>query len=178
MHRDSLLRHIVSVSRNISHSNNIQEIKDALPSINRIEKYQTYFLQSIVRYKPYMLTCDQLSAVQVLGNVPSVYSVYSNVFHGLYGLDEVFLVKPRTDLCIISHKKYNKNCMLSVNYQVMQDILLLQQIRHPNVVKLLGYCAKDNELLYVTEAGRSLDLKNVTQSDWITKLKVHLIDIK
>ena len=172
MHRDSLLRHIVSISRNISHSSSVQEIKDALPFINRIEKYQTYVLQSIIRYKPYMLTCDQLSAVQVLGNVPTIYSQYSHVFHGLYGLDEVFLVKPKTELCIISHKKYNENCLFSVNYQVMKDILLLQQIRHPNVVKLLGYCARDDELLYVTEAGRILDLNNVTQSDWFTKLKV------
>ena len=173
MHQDSLLRHIVSISRNITHSSSIQEIKDALPFINRIEKYQSYVLQGIIRYKPYMLTCDQLSAVQVLGNIPTTYySQYSHVFHGLYGLDEVFLVKPKTELCIISRKKYDENCLFSVNYQVMKDILLLQQIRHPNVVKLLGYCARDDELLYVTEAGRILDLNNVTQSDWFTKLKV------
>ncbi len=60
------------------------------------------------------------------------------------------------------------------NYRLTREILLLQQIRHPNVVKLLGFCAKNNDLMYVTEAGRSVDLSNITTSDWWTKLKVRL----
>ncbi len=171
-HRDALQRHLVAISRNISQSTSLQQLKDLLPSISRIEQDQTYVMQSIVRYKPYMLTCEQLHTVQVLGRMPSSYSQFSHVFHGLYGLEDVFLVKPRTELCIVSHSKYNHDCVINVNYHVVKEILLLQQIRHPHVVKLLGYCADDEDLLYVTEAGRAIDLNNITRSDWLTKLKV------
>ncbi len=170
-HRDALLYHVMSASRNISQSQSWDEVKEVLPVLTRVEQYQTYLLQSIVRYKPYMLTCAQLGAIQVLGTIPSRFSQFSIVFHGLYGLDEVFLVKPKNQLCV-EERGRTEECWTRANYHVMKEVLLLQQLRHPNVVRLLGYCLRDDEVVYVTEAGRNLDLKNVTQSDWMTKLKV------
>lgn len=57
--------------------------------------------------------------------------------------------------------KYSKTCMLSLVYLLVQsEVNFLGRLSHPNLVRLLGYCWEDKELLLVYEFMQKGSLEN------------------
>lgn len=57
--------------------------------------------------------------------------------------------------------KYSKTCKLSLVYLLVQsEVNFLGRLSHPNLVRLLGYCWEDKELLLVYEFMQKGSLEN------------------
>lgn len=57
--------------------------------------------------------------------------------------------------------KYSKTFMLSLVYLLVQsEVNFLGRLSHPNLVRLLGYCWEDKELLLVYEFMQKGSLEN------------------
>lgn len=67
--------------------------------------------------------------------------------------------------------------------KIMKEIILLRELAHPNVLKILGFCIPDGSsdnggggggLSLITELGESLDIIQLLQRSWEDRLRVVL----
>lgn len=61
----------------------------------------------------------------------------------------------------LKYINYSKICMLSLVYLLVQsEVNFLGRVSHPNLVRLLGYCWEDKELLLIYEFMQKGSLEN------------------
>ncbi|XP_066263496.1 extracellular tyrosine-protein kinase PKDCC-like [Branchiostoma lanceolatum] len=80
----------------------------------------------------------------------------------------------------IERGRWNK-CFIFPNYKLLKEILLLQQLKHSNIVQLLGYCVQSEEtgenladhgVVSVTEMGTRFHVGRARKMDWKIRLKI------
>nr|XP_054749349.1 extracellular tyrosine-protein kinase PKDCC-like [Lytechinus pictus] len=78
----------------------------------------------------------------------------------------------------IYHKK--EDCLLLAMYKVLKEAMILRQVRHPNIVKLIGLCArseigspniKERGITLVVELGRPVHLHELVEESWARRVK-------
>lgn len=67
-------------------------------------------------------------------------------------------------------------CMENAEMKILKEIILLHELAHNNVIKVLGFCIPDNfgTVVLVTELGDSLDLVHLLQISWEDRLRLVL----
>ncbi|XP_066295790.1 extracellular tyrosine-protein kinase PKDCC-like [Branchiostoma lanceolatum] len=77
--------------------------------------------------------------------------------------------------------KRHHECYLFANYKIMKEILLQNQLQHPNIIKLLGYCIRSENIaenmsehgvVAVTELGRKFDTNVARKMAWKQRLEI------
>ena len=137
---------------------------------------QSYFTNytSIVRQQ-LLITCNQIEAVQQLSK-PKWRNSYSYTEDGMYGFQPVRTVRSRTDLrtCSSLPSESPKVCRLYANHLAVRETLLLQQLQHPGIAKLVGYCIQDINagVSYVVNAGKPLNMAELKSLPWEIKVQV------
>ncbi|KAF1374841.1 hypothetical protein PFLUV_G00233260 [Perca fluviatilis] len=72
-----------------------------------------------------------------------------------------------------------RGCRELVSYKLKKEIVLLQRLRHPNVIKLKGHCAGDvggegGRVAVILEQGNPLQMIQLLQSPWEDRFRVCL----
>lgn len=92
-----------------------------------------------------------------------------------------------------------KDCLLLSSYKILKEIALLEQLRHPSIIKLLGFCITEredrqnevarknegdrqrdgnrnvpsvSEITLITELGEPLDFLRLIQTPWEDRLRI------
>lgn len=73
-----------------------------------------------------------------------------------------------------------KDCYRLANYKVLKELALLQQLKSPHIIKLLGYCLRDERgenggttsVTIATEYGEPLTFITLLQMSWEDRLKI------
>uniref|UniRef100_A0A670XX66 Extracellular tyrosine-protein kinase PKDCC n=1 Tax=Pseudonaja textilis TaxID=8673 RepID=A0A670XX66_PSETE len=63
------------------------------------------------------------------------------------------------------------DCYRLASYKIVKEMVLLQRLRHPNILQLHGYCYQDNNdisdtLTAITELGSPLEMIQLLQTSW------------
>ncbi|XP_072049455.1 extracellular tyrosine-protein kinase PKDCC-like [Amphiura filiformis] len=73
------------------------------------------------------------------------------------------------------------DCLKLANYKVLKELALLQQLESPHIIKLLGYCVKDEKkeeetpsVTIATEFGVPLTFITLLQMSWEDRLRIAL----
>ncbi|XP_039594295.1 extracellular tyrosine-protein kinase PKDCC [Polypterus senegalus] len=82
------------------------------------------------------------------------------------------------DSCV---RKYAspKDCYRLASYKIVKEMILLQRLKHPNILKLYGYCYQDNSdikdtLTTITELGAPLEMIQLLQTSWEERFRICL----
>ncbi|XP_034015425.1 extracellular tyrosine-protein kinase PKDCC [Thalassophryne amazonica] len=69
-----------------------------------------------------------------------------------------------------------QGCQELVSYKLKKEIVLLQKLRHPNVIKLRGHCAaaQGGRVTVILEQGNPLQMIQLLQSPWEERFRVCL----
>ncbi|KAL6105610.1 uncharacterized protein ACO6RY_07105 [Pungitius sinensis] len=72
-----------------------------------------------------------------------------------------------------------RGCRELVSYKLKKEIVLLQRLQHPNVIKLKGHCAEggrgeDGRVTVILEQGNPLQMIQLLQSPWEDRFRVCL----
>lgn len=134
---------------------------------------------------PY-LGCRDITEIQVLGKVGRGYT--KTVQNGQYQGMEVALKSVQPDNEDISECVKNPmvrrsvdECFIFAKYKLAKEIIMLQQLQHANIVKLLGFCwqnelndadVKTRGLTMVTELGTRLDVITLIQLPWHERFRI------
>jgi len=118
----------------------------SFPKLKQWEEYQNSPLYSTTLGKrpslsTGLLGCSEIKAIKVLRNVGRGYT--KTVQKGLYRDDEVALKSVRLEnedikRCV-SHptgKRTVEECFIFAKYKLAKEIIMLQQLRHANIVKV------------------------------------------
>ncbi len=179
LHRDFLIEKInrflnLTSKRGNWHESREKKILLDLPFMFQEQHFET--LESLIR-NDYLLTCDQIGAIQLLGESWKKND-YATLQLGLYGFQEVFVVKKAQEIDNCMKNVNIKDCQHYANYQLMKEILILQQLQDPNIAKLLGVCMTVESLpiyvSYVIEGGKYVNFTQLKQLSWNKKITVSL----
>ncbi|KAJ1157291.1 hypothetical protein NDU88_010006 [Pleurodeles waltl] len=72
-----------------------------------------------------------------------------------------------------------RDCYRLASYKILKEMMLLQRLRHPNVLQLYGYCYKDSNdipdtLTAITELGAPLEMIQLLQTSWEDRFRICL----
>lgn len=73
-----------------------------------------------------------------------------------------------------------RGCRELVSYKLKKEIVLLQRLQHPNVIKLKGHCAgdggggQDGRVTVILEQGNPLQMIQLLQSPWEDRFRICL----
>ncbi|XP_072163411.1 extracellular tyrosine-protein kinase PKDCC-like [Diadema setosum] len=77
--------------------------------------------------------------------------------------------------------KKKEDCLILAMYKVLKEAMILRQVRHPNVIKLLGLCARSENgspnirergVTLVVELGSPVHLHELVEMPWQTRVKL------
>ena len=77
--------------------------------------------------------------------------------------------------------KKKEDCLILATYKVLKEAMILRQVSHPNIVRLVGLCArsengspniKERGVTLVTELGIPVKLHELVELPWSKRLKV------
>ncbi|XP_046845027.1 extracellular tyrosine-protein kinase PKDCC-like isoform X2 [Xenia sp. Carnegie-2017] len=134
---------------------------------------------------PDTLGCQEISQIIIQEELGRGYTKRTQ--RGLYHNREVAVKSvalDSTDVHNCMKKKRTKlvsDCLLLSRYKVMKELLLYQQLKHSNVIKLLGYCFQNDQdtgnvktrgLTVVTELGTPLNLMTILQMAWHERFRI------
>ena len=149
-----------------------------------------------------VFNCSNIAHIQIRHKVGQ--GVTKQVFLGVYKKHKVavkMITKSSIDVksCIaqFTHDGYTvtdsikRKCFDLASYKMMKELLLLQQLQHPNILKLLGFCLRSEEteslsledhgLILVYEFGLPFYISSVRRWPWHLRHKTaleltHLLD--
>lgn len=101
----------------------------------------------------FLLGCHNAHLINITSHSYGVPGVNKKAYYGLYDGVEVAVRMPTSDnsnnrICIEDTYTLSDNhqeCSTFGNMKQMKDILLTQQMSHPNLIKLYGYCLRSDE---------------------------------
>ncbi|XP_077194040.1 extracellular tyrosine-protein kinase PKDCC isoform X2 [Paroedura picta] len=70
-----------------------------------------------------------------------------------------------------------EDCYRLASYKIIKEMILLQRLRHPNVLQLYGYCYQDSNdisdtLTTITELGSPLEMIQLLQTSWEDRFRI------
>lgn len=159
----------------------------SFPKLKQWEEYQNSPLYNTTLSTGF-LGCSEIKAIKVVGNIGRGYT--KTVQKGLYRDVEVAIKSVRLDnedikRCVL-HSTGNRTvdeCFIFAKYKLAKEIIMLQQLRHANIVKLLGFCWQNElntadlmtrGLTMVTEIGSMLDVITLVQLPWQERFRICL----
>ena len=94
------------------------------------------------------LTCEDLDEIDIVKSGKVGHGSRKLTYLGKYRDRNVAIkiVSPRVTYawkCLNRFKLPYRECFHLVHMSLMKEILLLHQLRHPGIIKLLGYCVRD-----------------------------------
>lgn len=144
-------------------------------------KFASNFVEP-VDLKKNFLTCreiDQMKIGDPLGR-GTTKSVFKSTFAGNKVAVKMVTDKVKDIIACkrIKGRHHLDSCYQFANYKIVKEIALLQQLEHPNIAKLLGYCIHRDEgtipvesVVMVTERGGTVDIRRMP---WPKKLQTSL----
>ncbi|XP_019643246.1 PREDICTED: extracellular tyrosine-protein kinase PKDCC-like [Branchiostoma belcheri] len=133
------------------------------------------------------LTCKEISDISIIKGLGHGYTKVVEL--GSYRGQNVAVkrVQPSVKDITACRQRVDKErwheCYLFANYKIMKEILLQKQLQHPNIVKLLGYCIRSENIaqslaehgvVAVTEVGREFNTKEARNMPWKKRLEIAL----
>ncbi|XP_031557895.1 extracellular tyrosine-protein kinase PKDCC-like [Actinia tenebrosa] len=131
--------------------------------------------------------CEDIRETKILGEVGHGYT--KSVQKGFIKEAEVAVksvLESSKDVqrCLNSEVNYTKaECYNLIKYKLAKEILLLQQLKHINIISLLGFCwqnevnsnnIKERGLTMITELGQPIDVLSLLQLPWQERLRICL----
>ncbi|KAG8443601.1 hypothetical protein GDO86_008953 [Hymenochirus boettgeri] len=79
----------------------------------------------------------------------------------------------------VRHYRTLEQCYRLASYKIVKEMILLQRLRHPNILQLYGYCYQDSNdisdtLTTITELGSPLEMIQLLQSPWEDRFRICL----
>ncbi|KAJ8014248.1 hypothetical protein DPEC_G00038290 [Dallia pectoralis] len=78
-------------------------------------------------------------------------------------------------------RKYGspEDCYRLASYKIVKEMTLMERLRHPNILKLYGYCYQDNNdiqdtVTAITELGSPLEMIQLLQTSWEERFRICL----
>ncbi|XP_053167198.1 extracellular tyrosine-protein kinase PKDCC [Hemicordylus capensis] len=70
-----------------------------------------------------------------------------------------------------------EDCYRLASYKIIKEMILLQRLRHPNILQLYGYCYQDSNdisdtLTAITELGSPLEMIQLLQTSWEDRFRI------
>jgi len=144
-----------------------------------------------VRVQRYRFNCSNTAHITVKRKLG--HGVTKHVYLGFYKgervavkmvtrgvMDVTSCLKEKSLTYVMASLRERERCYVMPNMKLMKEILLLEQISHPNLVQMLGYCVRSEEteatslaehgVVAVYEYAESFYV--ATLSDWTTRLRL------
>ncbi|XP_015264092.1 PREDICTED: extracellular tyrosine-protein kinase PKDCC [Gekko japonicus] len=133
-----------------------------------------------VPLRPLRLGCRDISNVTDVHYLGSGYTkaVYKAVLNRslAVALKSVDFGGHDIDHCV---KLYGalEDCYRLASYKILKEMILLQRLRHPNILQLYGYCYQDSNdisdtLTTITELGSPLEMIQLLQTSWEDRFRI------
>lgn len=130
--------------------------------------------------RPLQLGCRDISNVTDVHYLGSGYTkaVYKAVLNRslAVALKSVDFGGHDIDHCV---KLYGalEDCYRLASYKIIKEMILLQRLRHPNILQLYGYCYQDSNdisdtLTTITELGSPLEMIQLLQTSWEDRFRI------
>lgn len=134
------------------------------------------------------LDCSDVKSIQVVENIGRGYTktVQKGILRGVeVALKSVHIENEDIKSCVSnpSAPRSIEECFIFAKYKLAKEIIMLQQLRHANIVKLLGFCwqnelntadLKSRGLTMVTEIGTELNVLTLVQLPWQERFRICL----
>uniref|UniRef100_A0A8D0DYZ1 Extracellular tyrosine-protein kinase PKDCC n=1 Tax=Salvator merianae TaxID=96440 RepID=A0A8D0DYZ1_SALMN len=80
------------------------------------------------------------------------------------------------DNCV-KHYGSLEDCYRLASYKIIKEMVLLQRLRHPNILQLYGYCYQNSNdisdtLTAITELGSPLEMIQLLQTSWEDRFRI------
>ncbi|KAJ7341128.1 hypothetical protein JRQ81_004891 [Phrynocephalus forsythii] len=80
------------------------------------------------------------------------------------------------DNCVKLYRSL-EDCYRLASYKIVKEMVLLQRLRHPNILQLYGYCYQDSNdisdtLTAITELGSPLEMIKLLQTSWEDRFRI------
>lgn len=132
-----------------------------------------------------LLTCIQIDAIKVLKTIAQGHTKY--VQEGVLGVQRMAIKSANTESKTVQechdegvHTK-DGECYLLANYKVLKEIMVLRQLQHKNIVRLLGMCVRSENsspvitergVTLVVEIGEPVQLHKLVEKPWPFRVQV------
>ncbi|XP_078606107.1 extracellular tyrosine-protein kinase PKDCC-like [Branchiostoma floridae x Branchiostoma japonicum] len=175
----------IQVLRNMTKMINVSE--DAVGSM--VSKPQPMATVEPVEHEAKLLSCEDIAEISITRLLGRGYTKVVEL--GTYRGRQVAVKRVKSNVrdvtaCKARMKgKRQHECYLFANYKIMKEMLLQMHLSHPNIVKLLGYCVRSENIaeslsehgvVAVTEVGRSFNIEAARSMMWRQRLQI-AIDI-
>ncbi|KAM8947684.1 extracellular tyrosine-protein kinase PKDCC [Pelodytes ibericus] len=135
-----------------------------------------------VSLRPPLLGCQDISNGT---NVRYLGSGYTKAVYKLVLNDTVSVALKSVDFgghdiqnCVKQYRTL-EDCYRLASFKIVKEMILLQRLQHPNILKLYGYCYQDSNdisdtLTTITELGSPLEMIQLLQSSWEDRFRICL----
>lgn len=134
------------------------------------------------------LDCNDVKSIKAGENIGRGYTktVQKGILRGVeVALKSVHIDNEDIKRCVSnpSAPRSIEECFIFAKYKLAKEIIMLQQLQHANIVKLLGFCwqnelntddLKSRGLTMVTELGTELDVLTLVQLPWQERFRICL----
>lgn len=191
-------KHLLIVIRNMLNQTDIENERSIL--LAELDKYalkdRNYKRKSLERnnVKPkYSYNCSNIHKISLKQKVG--HGVTKQVFLGVYQQKSIAVkmvtrhqkdVRNCRENLQTNETDKRRQCFIFPNMKLMKEILLLEQMDHPGLIELLGYCVRSEEtdstdlsehgITAVYEYGRRLNVANLQYNTFGNRLH-HAIDL-
>ncbi|KAJ8044046.1 Extracellular tyrosine-protein kinase PKDCC [Holothuria leucospilota] len=132
-----------------------------------------------------LLTCKHIDAIKVLKTIAQGHTKY--VQEGVLGVQRMAIKSANTESKTVQECKdegvHTKDgeCYLLANYKVLKEIMVLRQLQHKNIVRLLGMCVRSENsspiitergVTLVVEMGEPVQLHKLVEKPWPSRVQI------
>ncbi|XP_048124880.1 extracellular tyrosine-protein kinase PKDCC isoform X2 [Alosa alosa] len=152
------------------------------PAGSNSAKAQNVFWMNSVRVDTGQLGCHSIANVTNIQYLGSGYTkaVYKATINSSLSvaLKSVDFGGHDMDNCI---KKYGSadDCYRLASFKIVKEMTLMEQLQHPNILQLYGYCYQDSNdirdtVTAITELGNPLEMIQLLQTPWEERFRICL----